>query len=236
MFFRRFKKKVIDSNILQIIDEDGNIVNKDISFYIHGLSININGERNKIILHRPYKFNHCTIVINGNGNLIEIGKISISINHTYFCMEPCSDNREIIIGDNTYIGQAKLMCFGTNNHLHIGRDCLLSSGIHIRTGDAHAVIDYTTKELLNKNGDVIIGDHCWFGIDSFVSKNIHIPNNTIIGAKAGVFKTFTEEFTAIGGVPAKVIKRNVEWLLQSDDSYYYALLQKEKNNDQNNIY
>lgn len=213
-------------NYIQIYENE-DFKTYPISHSVEGLQIRVNGQNNRIILHKPYKFSGCTVVINGDNNVLDIGKISISISNTYFCMEPRSNNRCIVIGDNTYIGQAKLMCFGNNNRLIIGQNCLLSSGIHIRTGDSHAIIDHTTKELLNKNGDVIIGDHCWFGVDSFVSKNVSIADNTIIGAKAAVFKSFHESYTAIGGVPAKVIKRNVEWLLQSDDSYYNATLKKE---------
>lgn len=211
-----------DNNHIWIV-ENGNHRELRKDEKIEGLLINIKGNNNTITLHKPYKFSGCSMVINGNNNQISIGKISISISQTYFCMEPKANDRQIIIGDNTYIGQAKLMCFGTGNKLHIGNDCLLSSGIHIRTGDSHAIIDHTTKELLNKNGDVIIGDHCWFGVDSFISKKVTIANNTIIGAKAAVFKSFREEYTALGGVPAKIVKRNVEWLLQSDESYFHSM-------------
>ena len=114
-------------------------------------------------------------------------------------MEPRAHNRSLIIGKNSYIGQAKLMCFGSRNRLHIGSDCLLSSGIHIRTGDSHSIIDHTTKELLNKNGDVIIGDHCWFGVDSYVGKRVHISDNTIIAAKACVTKSFDDQYIILGG-------------------------------------
>lgn len=215
-------EEVCYKNIIEIYDnEKKELLDADNS-KIDGLIIKINGENNKIILHRPFKLQGCTLVINGNNNVLDIGVVTISISQTYFCMEPRADNRIIKIGDRTYIGQAKLMCFGSHNQLIIGKDCLLSSGIHIRTGDSHAIIDHTTKKLLNKNGDVFIGDHCWFGVDSFVNKNVKIANNTIIGAKAAIFKSFFEEYTAVGGVPAKVIKRNVEWLLQSDESYFFT--------------
>ena len=190
-------------NTIEIYDGNHSDIYSINDFTIPGLKVTVNGEGNKIILHKPYKLNNCTLVINGNNNILDIGQISISISQTYFCMEPRANNRIIKIGDQTYIGQAKLMCFGSNNKLIIGNDCLLSSGVHIRTGDSHAIIDHTTRELLNKNADVIIGNHCWFGVDSFVS-----------------------EYTALGGVPAKIIKRNVEWLLQSDESYYLEHLNK----------
>lgn len=211
-------RNIANGNVIRIVDNNSS-EDYNTTFPVSGMNIRVNGYNNTIILHKPYKFAGNTIVINGDNNVIEIFNTTLSISQTYFCMEPRANNRSLVIGENTYIGQAKLMCFGSNNKLHIGSNCLLSSGIHIRTGDSHAIIDHTTKKLLNKNNNVIIGNHCWFGVDSFVSKRVNIPDNTIIAAKAVVVKSFNEKFTILGGVPAKVVKRNVEWLLQSDEIY-----------------
>jgi acetyltransferase-like isoleucine patch superfamily enzyme len=191
-------KNIVDGNCIRIID-NGKSEDFDLAYPVAGMKIRVSGQNNKIILHKPYKFVGNAIVINGDNNNIELFGTNLSISNTYFCMEPRAHHRSIVIGKNSYIGQAKLMCFGSDDKLHIGEECLLSSGIHIRTGDSHAIIDHTTKKLLNKHGSVFIGNHCWFGVDSFVSKKVTIPNNTIIAAKAAVVCSFDQSYTILGG-------------------------------------
>ncbi|WP_179345061.1 serine O-acetyltransferase [Winogradskyella ursingii] len=50
-----------------------------------------------------------------------------------------------------------------------------------------------------------IGDNVYIAPGAKIYGNISIANNTAIGANAVVNKSFTEEHTAIAGVPAKVI-------------------------------
>jgi serine O-acetyltransferase len=59
----------------------------------------------------------------------------------------------------------------------------------------------------------IIGDNCYIGPGAILFGEIEIPNNTTIGANATVNKSFTEEYTAIAGTPAKVVKTDMpNWL------------------------
>lgn len=51
-----------------------------------------------------------------------------------------------------------------------------------------------------------IGDNVYIGPGAKIYGNIYIANNTAIAANAAVGKSFVEENTLIGGIPAKVIK------------------------------
>lgn len=42
--------------------------------------------------------------------------------------------------------------------------------IQIRTQDGHTIYDESTKEVLNKGGDVIFGDHVWLSRNVFIFK------------------------------------------------------------------
>jgi acetyltransferase-like isoleucine patch superfamily enzyme len=64
---------------------------------------------------------------------------------------------------------------------------------------------------INQAADVEVGNHVWIGYRVLINKGVVIPENTIIGTGAVVTKSFTEENTVIAGVPAKVVKRNVNW-------------------------
>ena len=67
-----------------------------------------------------------------------------------------------------------------------------------------------TATVLNEvQGPITVGDHCWLGQAVRLQKNARIPANTIVAAAAVVTKAFDEEYTIIGGFPAKVIKRGV---------------------------
>ena len=78
--------------------------------------------------------------------------------------------------------------------------------------DVHNIYDRKTKELLNlPGGSINIGEHCWIGQNAYIGKNVRLPNNCIIGAFAVVTKSFNEEYCAIAGNPAKIIRRDVEW-------------------------
>lgn len=69
-----------------------------------------------------------------------------------------------------------------------------------------------TGELLNDQPQgVLIGDHCWIGQGATFTKNAIIPANTVVGLQSVVTKSFREEFTALAGNPAKVIKKGVKW-------------------------
>ena len=113
---------------------------------------------------------------------------------------------------------------GTKIHLCNGSACIIgdetmiSYNVYIRTSDGHAIIDRDTKEIINKQKNpCIIGNHCWVGLNSIITKNAQIPHDTIVAAGAVVTKIFKKSSTIIGGVPAKIIKENIEY---SDKTIY----------------
>jgi acetyltransferase-like isoleucine patch superfamily enzyme len=95
----------------------------------------------------------------------------------------------------------------------IGEDCMFSSDIAIWSQEGHSILDAKTGKILNRSqkGPLEIGDHCWIGFGVRITKNVRIPNDTIVGMGAVVVKEFTEPHTAIAGNPARVVKRGVTW-------------------------
>lgn len=80
----------------------------------------------------------------------------------------------------------------------------------MRTGDSHSIVDMS-GERINHAEDVVIGDHVWIGYRVLINKGAVIPENTIIGTGAVVTKSFEEPNTVLAGVPAKVVKKDVNW-------------------------
>ncbi|MEB1083164.1 acyltransferase [Citrobacter sp. R-1.5.2] len=88
---------------------------------------------------------------------------------------------------------------------------MLSSNVLFRPSDGHTIFDIATGVILNKSKPIILGDHTWVGASATFLKGSEIPNNSIIGTGSIVSKKFTEEFTAIAGIPASVVKNGVGW-------------------------
>lgn len=99
---------------------------------------------------------------------------------------------------------------------------MLSSNVLFRPSDGHTIFDIATGVILNKSKPIILGDHTWVGASATFLKGSEIPNNSIIGTGSIVSKKFTEEFTAIAGIPASVVKNGVGW-----DRAYIPVFERE---------
>ena len=94
----------------------------------------------------------------------------------------------------------------------IGNDCMFSYSVEVWASDAHSIIDKDSKKILNKvSKPLVIGNHCWLGCGVMLTKNACLANYTIVGAGSVVTKPFIQEYIAIAGNPAKIVKENVNW-------------------------
>lgn len=176
---------------------------------ISGLRVTFKGSNSMVEISEPCNFNNCDITL-GDNSCVKIGGTKFSISN--FRISKLKD-AVVVIGEN-------FSCIGCNveNHdesglnIEIGEDCQFSYGIKIRASDGHAIYDNTTKEILNKPSKGIkIGNHVWLAADVVLLKDTKLSDNTIVGAKSLVTKTFSESNVILAGIPAKVIRRNVNW-------------------------
>lgn len=162
---------------------------------------------NTIIFHNGAIIRNMVIHIYGNNNIVEIGA-NVSINHGNIHIE--DDGNRVVIGEGTNIcGKTHLACIEGKSIL-IGKNCLFSSEIVFRTGDSHSILDLSGKRI-NLSEDIVIHDHVWIGYRVSIGKGVVIPKNTVIATGAIVTKPFEEENVILAGVPAKVVKNNVDW-------------------------
>jgi acetyltransferase-like isoleucine patch superfamily enzyme len=144
-----------------------------------------------------------------NNAVFELGKNA----HCVSCYMPIYNSKDGVlkIGDNLFAGGTEISV-NEGAKVYIGSGCMFSYEVLIRTGDGHAIFNKDTKKILNlPTEDFIIGDHVWLGQKVTVYKNARLPSNTIVGVGSIVTKPFVEEYTAIAGIPAKVVRRNVGW-------------------------
>ena len=135
-----------------------------------------------------------------------------------------ADNSKLFI-DKNFSCEGMIICNGEESNLSvkIGKDCMFSSGIIIRPNDGHSIYDLNTNMILNKpdTNSIEIGNHVWVGLNSTILKNTKISDNSIVGAGTIINKKFEDENVIIAGVPAKIIKKNVNWNRYDTEQFEY---------------
>lgn len=106
-----------------------------------------------------------------------------------------------------------------NLSISIGKQCLFSSNITIRSSDSHTVFDLETKKAINIPTAITLGDHIWVGFGVDIMKNSVIANNCVVAARALVSGRFTQEHCVLAGIPAKVIKTGINWNWENTHNY-----------------
>lgn len=179
------------------------------SAFIKNSQFDIRGKGNKIIIkgdltriinsHFYISGNNCTIII-GSG---------CCIRNTEFYIE--DDNGTIQIDNHVTIGSAHLAVIEGTSIL-IGKNCLFSSNITLRTGDSHSIISLHNRERINPSASIEIDEHVWLGHSVTILKGCHVSKNSIIAT--GAILTNNQTYypnTIIAGIPAKTVKTNVDW-------------------------
>ena len=96
-------------------------------------------------------------------------------------------------------------------NITIGNECMFAREIMVRNNDGHVIIDKNTKEVINPPEDIVIGDNVWVGMRVMILKGSVIPNGSVVGAMSLVNKKFEDENTLIAGVPANIVRSDIEW-------------------------
>lgn len=90
------------------------------------------------------------------------------------------------------------------NKIYIGDNTIFAPGIKIISAN------HDTKDLSkhDKTTDpIIIGKNCWIGVNAVILPGVQLGDNVVVAAGSVVSKSFPSD-VIIGGVPAKIIKKN----------------------------
>lgn len=188
---------------------------KTIKFRIKGLNINC---------HR-----HVSLYLNKNSKIECNGKLSIGIKEnieskqeTRFSMGDLSylkvngkfsvgfgsdirifDNAKLELGSGYLNGFVQIVCA---DNIKIGNNVAIARDVIIRDTDAHEI----TNSKHEKTKAVIIGNHVWIGTRAIIMKGVTIGDGAIVAAGAVVTKDVPKN-SIVAGVPAKVIRKNINW-------------------------
>lgn len=147
--------------------------------------IRIIGNNNRLVVESACIIPNITILFRGNNQLISIGK-------------------------NTYMRKdCKIVSHGDSNYITIGKNCVFSNEVNIWNSDTHQILDNTGK-VINPSKPVIIDDHVWIGHGTSIIKGVRIGKDSVIGMASVVSKDIQNNSIA-AGVPAKIIKENINW-------------------------
>ncbi len=169
--------------------------------------LNIKGKNNEIKIGRGSRLTDCKIHIYGSSNTVMIDNF-VALNGVEIWIED-NDNYVVIGEHSSFEGNIHLACIeGTS--IEIGKDCMFSANISLRTGDSHSVVDMN-HDRINPSRSIIIGNHVWIGNTVLINKGVRIPDNSIVGTGSVVTKAFDCGNVVIAGNPSKIVKEGISW-------------------------
>ena len=99
--------------------------------------------------------------------------------------------------------ESVIECF---NHISIGENCSISERVIIRDSNNHII----SRDGYEKSKPIHIGNHVWIGMGATILSGVTIGDGAIIAAGALVNKDVPAN-ALVGGVPARIIRENIEW-------------------------
>lgn len=111
-------------------------------------------------------------------------------------------NSKLTIGARTYLSNQCLV--SASSGIEIGSDCAISWQVQIFDDNGHSKAESSQVQ------NIQIGNNVWIGARATILPGSRIGSGSIIAAGAVVKGTFPER-CLIGGVPAKVIRENIDW-------------------------
>ncbi len=171
------------------------------------MKVTITGKNNHLKFGDNVTAKKLTILIKGNNNNLIIGGNTVLAG----VISIVGDNLNVFIGAHTSFQNVKMFCKGKGNGVYIGRDCMFSSDIEIRTSDAHSIISLNENRKTNHEKGIYIGDHVWLAKGCFVQKGSVIPEDNVIGFGSMVNKPLKGSNQTFAGVPVKMINENITW-------------------------
>lgn len=173
------------------------------------LGIDIQGDGNDLSLNGELR--NISIHIRGNNNRIRIDSMACL---TWTDISILANDSEITVGTSTTIlGKPNqpntLLARGEPSRITIGRDCMFSYGIEVRTSDSHPIFDGQGTHI-NPSADISISDHVWVGSRCMVLKGGNLGQGSVLAAASVLTRHIGERMIA-AGIPAKVIREDIQW-------------------------
>lgn len=113
-----------------------------------------------------------------------------------------NQNASLSIGSGYANTNVKIDCY---NEIKIGNNVAIAPNVIIRDSDSHHISGQSSF-----SAPIVIGNHVWIGMNVTVLKGVSIGDGAVIAAGAVVTHDVPEK-CLVAGVPARIIRQNVEW-------------------------
>ena len=237
-FARIFRKKVVRNNEFLLITPNGKTIKNP---KIKGLKVKFCGVGSKVIIkgYTDKKFDNVLIECKNNSQVIILGEpICTFCNVKFYAENNCliefnssvysasnvsfelgGDSNKIFIGNDCSFGSGRYFSTGKNTTISIGNNCMLADKVYLRSDDGHSIIDLSTGKPTNFSSDIVLGNHVWLGYRTTVLKGAKVNDGSVVGFGSIVNKKFEEKNILIAGVPAKKIRENIDWAMETPEEY-----------------
>jgi acetyltransferase-like isoleucine patch superfamily enzyme len=188
------------------------------------MQITDSGENNAIDVQMPAS-SPGHLKISGNGNNVIIaafsGAVEVSIDGDGSSVDvarmrrvgrlriTCKNGGSVSIGELSTAEDLYILADGAR--VSIGRDCMVSFQVSIRTTDAHGIYEASTGKLLNAPEDIAIRDHVWLAQGAIIAKGTTIGKNSVIGAMSYLSKAQIGDGCLVAGTPARILREGIVW-------------------------
>ena len=156
--------------------------------------------------------------------ILRIKEVEHPIEKEIFYTKDFFKDMPYIIGEYSY-GLPKVLHWGEDANLIIGKFCSIADNVTIFLGGNHRV-DWITTYPFNKlnnefptatdilghpstKGNVIIGNDVWIGYGSTIMSGVKVGDGAVIGACSVVTKD-VKPYEIVAGNPAKFIKKRFD--------------------------
>lgn len=167
-------------------------------------TIQFNGNNSKVIIEKNVVFKNVNLKLYNNSiiKICEDGYIRGSM----LAHNDCKIELGKSLRCNSYLN----ISTAEKTSVIIGDDCLVAEAV-IRSSDMHPIFDATSGERLNSGKSVYIGNRVWLGQECIINKGLKISDDSVVGIRSVVTKSFNESNVVIAGIPAKIVKSNIIW-------------------------
>lgn len=116
-----------------------------------------------------------------------------------------SSNNILEIGDDSYVGMNSILN-GYSAKLTIGAHVSIAQNVNIMTDSGPNASELLQKIYPIEKAEISIGNHCWIGTSAIIMPGVKLGNFCIVAANSYVNSSF-EDYSIIGGTPARLIKK-----------------------------
>lgn len=179
-----------------------------------GMSVNFSGLGSIVRIERGSVLRNVRIDVS-NHSSVYIGKTAAAgIANTEISIGGPMSNKELFIGQNSEIDGSHIYMEGEDDlSVRVGRDNFWSPGVVVRATDGRQIRDRSNSgAIVNRAQPISIGDAVWIGCSAVVARGAKVSSGSVIDHGAFVSDEFEQSNVVIAGVPAHVVRSNIEWL------------------------